>query len=154
MEGRPLKATRAAARSTGLAPPEEASFRGDRWSAGSFYGYFPDRFHRISWQHLAAGLSPGMRSLIYWFGGENRKERAKSVAIAGSCILFSRIMETLNSRVRIFRGDLTGERFGLSDDEYHRDSRSTECDPSTALRDSIANRKAVQERESSRLARK
>jgi long-chain acyl-CoA synthetase len=25
----------------------------------------------------------------------------------------------LNDRVRIFRGDLTGERFGLSDDEYH-----------------------------------
>jgi thioester reductase-like protein len=32
---------------------------------------------------------------------------------------FREFHEYLNSRVRIFRGDLTGERFGLSDDEYH-----------------------------------
>src|ERR1700757_3871956 len=32
---------------------------------------------------------------------------------------FPEFLEHLNSRVRIFRGDLTGERFGLSDDEYH-----------------------------------
>jgi fengycin family lipopeptide synthetase D len=31
---------------------------------------------------------------------------------------FSEFLECLNSRVQIFRGDLTGERFGLSDDEY------------------------------------
>jgi thioester reductase-like protein len=32
---------------------------------------------------------------------------------------FPEFQEYVNSRVRIFRGDLTGERFGLSDDEYH-----------------------------------
>src|ERR1700752_1973265 len=32
---------------------------------------------------------------------------------------FAEFLEYINSRVRIFRGDLTGERFGLSDDEYH-----------------------------------
>src|SRR5258705_8894134 len=32
---------------------------------------------------------------------------------------FPEFAEYLNTRVRIFRGDLTGERFGLSDDEYH-----------------------------------
>src|SRR5262249_50697672 len=32
---------------------------------------------------------------------------------------FPEFFEYVNSRVRIFRGDLTSERFGLSDDEYH-----------------------------------
>jgi fengycin family lipopeptide synthetase D len=32
---------------------------------------------------------------------------------------FPEFAEYLSTRVRIFRGDLTGERFGLSDDEYH-----------------------------------
>jgi thioester reductase-like protein len=32
---------------------------------------------------------------------------------------FPEFLEYLNSRVRIFRGDLTSERFGLGDDEYH-----------------------------------
>ena len=32
---------------------------------------------------------------------------------------FPEFLECLGSRVRIFRGDLTGERFGLPDDEYH-----------------------------------
>jgi thioester reductase-like protein len=32
---------------------------------------------------------------------------------------FPEFCEYLHSRVRIFRGDLTSERFGLSDDEYH-----------------------------------
>jgi len=32
---------------------------------------------------------------------------------------FPAFLEYLNSRVRIFRGDLTAERFGLPDDEYH-----------------------------------
>jgi len=31
---------------------------------------------------------------------------------------FPEFLEYLNSRVRIFRGDLTAERFGLTDDEY------------------------------------
>jgi thioester reductase-like protein len=32
---------------------------------------------------------------------------------------FTQFIEYLNTRVRIFRGDLTSERFGLSDDDYH-----------------------------------
>ena len=32
---------------------------------------------------------------------------------------FPEFLDYVNSRVRIFLGDLTGERFGLSDDEYH-----------------------------------
>jgi len=32
---------------------------------------------------------------------------------------FPEFLEHVNSRVRIFRGDLTEERFGLSDDDYH-----------------------------------
>lgn len=32
---------------------------------------------------------------------------------------FPQFLEYLNSRIRIFRGELTGELFGLSDDEYH-----------------------------------
>jgi thioester reductase-like protein len=32
---------------------------------------------------------------------------------------FGEFCECLGARVRIFRGDLTSERFGLSDDEYH-----------------------------------
>src|SRR6266850_4970318 len=32
---------------------------------------------------------------------------------------FPEFLEHVNSRVRIFRGDLTVERFGLNDDEYH-----------------------------------
>jgi len=33
---------------------------------------------------------------------------------------FPEFLEHLNARVCIFRGDLTGERFGLSDDDYHK----------------------------------
>ena len=32
---------------------------------------------------------------------------------------FPQFLEYVSARVRIFRGDLTSERFGLSDDEYH-----------------------------------
>ena len=33
--------------------------------------------------------------------------------------VFPEFLEYLNTRVRIFRGDLTGDRFGLSEDDYH-----------------------------------
>jgi thioester reductase-like protein len=39
---------------------------------------------------------------------------------------FTEFFENLNSRVRIFRGDLTEERFGLSDDDYHELVDSTD----------------------------
>lgn len=39
---------------------------------------------------------------------------------------FPRFHDFLRSRVAIFRGDLTGERFGLADDDYRRLARSTD----------------------------
>ena len=39
---------------------------------------------------------------------------------------FPQFFNYLNERVRIFRGDLTGERFGLDDDEYHKLVDSTD----------------------------
>ena len=39
---------------------------------------------------------------------------------------FPQFSNYLNERVRIFRGDLTGERFGLDDDEYHKLVDSTD----------------------------
>jgi long-chain acyl-CoA synthetase len=40
---------------------------------------------------------------------------------------FPEFQDYLNERVRIFRGDLTGERFGLGDDEYHALVDSTDA---------------------------
>jgi len=40
---------------------------------------------------------------------------------------FPEFLEYVNSRVRIFRGDLTAERFSLSDDEYHALVDSTDA---------------------------
>ena len=40
---------------------------------------------------------------------------------------FPEFQDCLNERVRIFRGDLTGERFGLGDDEYHSLVDSTDA---------------------------
>ena len=40
---------------------------------------------------------------------------------------FPEFQDYLNERVRIFRGDLTGERFGLDDDEYHSLVDSTDA---------------------------
>lgn len=39
---------------------------------------------------------------------------------------FPEFLEYLNTRVRIFRGDLTDERFALNDDEYHALADSTD----------------------------
>src|SRR5258708_17414134 len=39
---------------------------------------------------------------------------------------FPQFLEYVNTQVRIFLGDLTSERFGLSDDEYHALVDSTE----------------------------
>jgi long-chain acyl-CoA synthetase len=39
---------------------------------------------------------------------------------------FPEFREHLNTRVHIFRGDLTGERFGLSDDDYHKLAETTD----------------------------
>src|SRR5882757_4968569 len=71
--------------------------------------------------YLAAGLFAGHADRL------NLLVRAKTEQEARERLLqslqlhftFSEFLEHLNSRVRIFRGDLTSERFGLSDDDYH-----------------------------------
>src|SRR5258708_7119118 len=72
--------------------------------------------------YIAAGLLTGHRDTL------NLLVRAKSEQEARERLWtslqlhfeeFREFHEYLNTRVRIFRGDLTAERFGLSDDEYH-----------------------------------
>ena len=71
--------------------------------------------------YLAAGLLTGHRERL------NLLVRAKSSQEARERLWqslqlhleFSEFIEYVNSRTRIFLGDLTSERFGLSDDEYH-----------------------------------
>src|SRR5271166_4341672 len=71
--------------------------------------------------YVAAGLFTGHRDAL------NLLVRAKTDKEARERLWtslqlhfgFREFCEYLNSRVRIFRGDLTSERFGLSDDEYH-----------------------------------
>jgi thioester reductase-like protein len=71
--------------------------------------------------YLAAGLLTGHRERL------NLLVRAKSPQEARERLWqslqlhleFPEFIEYVNSRTRIFLGDLTSERFGLSDDEYH-----------------------------------
>ena len=72
--------------------------------------------------YLAAGLFAGHRDSL------NLLVRAKSEQEARERLWqslqlhfdFPEFRDYLATRVRIFRGDLTSERFGLSDDEYHK----------------------------------
>jgi thioester reductase-like protein len=71
--------------------------------------------------YLVAGLLTGYREPL------NLLVRAKSDQEARERLWqslqlhlgFSEFFDYLNSRITIFRGELTSERFGLSDDEYH-----------------------------------
>lgn len=71
--------------------------------------------------YLAAGLLTGYREPL------NLLVRAKSQQAARERLWqslqlhldFPEFLEYVNSRARIFLGDLTSERFGLADDEYH-----------------------------------
>ena len=71
--------------------------------------------------YLAAGLLTGHRDKL------NLLVRAKSDQEARERLWtslqlhlgFHEFLEYLNSRIHIFRGDLTSECFGLSDNEYH-----------------------------------
>src|SRR5579862_6978821 len=71
--------------------------------------------------YLVAGLLTGYREPL------NLLVRAKSDQDARERLWqslqlhldFPEFFEYLNSRITIFRGELTSERFGLSDDEYH-----------------------------------
>jgi thioester reductase-like protein len=71
--------------------------------------------------YVAAGLFTEHRDtlnlLVRAKSGEEARERLwTSLQLHFG---FREFYEYLESRVRIFRGDLTSERFGLSDDEYH-----------------------------------
>ena len=71
--------------------------------------------------YLAAGLftghSDGLNLLVRAKTEQEARERLwQSLQLHFD---FPQFFAYLNDRVRIFRGDLTSERFGLSDDEYH-----------------------------------
>lgn len=78
--------------------------------------------------YLAAGLLAGHRDSL------NLLVRAKSEQEAYERLWqslqlhfeFDEFREYLSSRVQIFRGDLTNERFGLADDEYRKLVESTD----------------------------
>ncbi len=78
--------------------------------------------------YLAAGLFSGHRDSL------NLLVRAKSEQEARERLWqslqlhfeFDEFREYLSTRVQIFRGDLTSERFGLSEDEYRRLVESTD----------------------------
>jgi thioester reductase-like protein len=70
--------------------------------------------------YLVAGLftehSDGLNLLVRAKSEQEARERLwQSLQLH---LGFPEFLEYLNTRVRIFRGDLTGERFGLGDDEY------------------------------------
>jgi thioester reductase-like protein len=71
--------------------------------------------------YLVAGLLTEHRGalnlLVRAQSGEEARERLwRSLQLH---MEFPQFLEYLNSRVRLFRGELTSERFGLSDDDYH-----------------------------------
>src|ERR1700739_957055 len=78
--------------------------------------------------YLAAGLLSGHRDRL------NLLVRAKTEREARERLWrslqlhfeFPELLALMNDRVRIFRGDLTGERFGLEPDEYHTLADSTD----------------------------
>src|SRR6202790_847957 len=79
--------------------------------------------------YLAAGLFAGHDEKL------NLLVRAKSEQEARERLWqslqlhfeFPEFFEYINTRVRIFRGDLTGERFGLPDNDYYALVDTTDC---------------------------
>src|ERR1700682_6513308 len=71
--------------------------------------------------YLAAALLPEPRDKLNLLIRAKTEQEARERLWASLQLHFEfpEFAEYLNTRVRIFRGDLTGERFGLSDDEYH-----------------------------------
>src|SRR5256884_8403665 len=71
--------------------------------------------------YLAAGLLTGYRDKLNLLirGKSDQEARERLWTSLQLHFEFPEFAEYLNMRVRIFRGDLTSERFGLSDDEYH-----------------------------------
>jgi thioester reductase-like protein len=71
--------------------------------------------------YVAAGLFTGHRDKLNLLVRAKSEEEARERLWTSLQLHFEfrEFYEYLGTRVRIFRGDLTGERFGLSDDEYH-----------------------------------
>src|SRR3989449_9057693 len=78
--------------------------------------------------YLAAGLLSEHRDELNLLIRATTEQEARERLWASLPLHFEfpQFAEYLNTRVRIFRGDLTGERFGLSDDEYHALADTTE----------------------------
>src|SRR5260370_12095880 len=72
--------------------------------------------------YLAAGLLRGHRDRLNLLGRAKTEREARERLWTSLQLHFEfpEFREHLNTRVHIFRGDLTGERFGLSDDDYHK----------------------------------
>jgi len=71
--------------------------------------------------YIAAGLLREHRELLSLLVRAKTEQEARERLWQSLQLHFTfpEFAEYLNERVRIFRGDLTTERFGLSDDEYH-----------------------------------
>jgi thioester reductase-like protein len=71
--------------------------------------------------YVAAGLFTGHRDTLNLLVRGKSEEEARERLWTSLQLHFGfrEFYEYLESRVRVFRGDLTSERFGLSDDEYH-----------------------------------
>jgi long-chain acyl-CoA synthetase len=82
-------------------------YLGSYLAAGLFTGY-PDRLNVL----VRAKSEHGARERLW-----------QSLQLH---VEFPQFLEYLNGRVRIFRGDLTSERFGLEDDDYHELVDSTD----------------------------
>ena len=71
--------------------------------------------------YLAAGLFTGHSDRLNLLVRAKTEQEARERLWQSLQLHFNfpEFFAYINDRVRIFRGDLTGERFGLSDDEYH-----------------------------------
>jgi long-chain acyl-CoA synthetase len=71
--------------------------------------------------YVAAGLLTEHRDMLNLLVRAKTEQEARERLWASLQLHFefSEFLEYLNTRVRIFRGDLTSEGFGLSDEEYH-----------------------------------
>src|SRR6202166_5151930 len=71
--------------------------------------------------YVAAGLFTGHRETLNLLVRAKSEEEARERLWTSLQLHFGfrEFYEHLESRVRVFRGDLTSERFGLADDDYH-----------------------------------
>src|ERR1700733_4886654 len=108
----------------GLVNTNRACFRGERFGAAvrSLMAIFVTGGTGYLGSYLVAGLLTGHRDplnlLVRAKSDQEARERLwQSLQLH---LQFPEFFEFLNSRITIFRGELTAERFGLSDDAYHK----------------------------------